>query len=115
DLTALDLGHAIEVFELIRQLAGEYRTVVMVVHDLTNACRFADHLVAMKHGRVLATGSPNEVVRSELVHELYGVHCDLMTDSGTDSPIMTNIRRSWKRHDARSHSLGTQSNARRTI
>ncbi len=91
--SALDLGHQFEVFELIRELARAGKTVVMVVHDLVSACRFADHLVAMHGGQIVAEGPPNEVVTVELVRRLYGIDCTLIPDPGTGSPILTNIRR----------------------
>ena len=73
--SALDLGHQIEVFELIRQLAAQGKTVIMVVHDLVSACRFADHIVALKDGQVCAAGAPEKVVNAALIKQLYGVHC----------------------------------------
>ncbi|MES1946066.1 ABC transporter ATP-binding protein [Salinisphaera sp. C84B14] len=91
--TALDLGHAIEVFELVRDLAAEGKTVVMVLHDLGNACRYADHLVAMRDGCVVAAGPPSEIVSRELVRELYGVDCTLVTDTDTGAPLLANVRR----------------------
>jgi len=91
--TALDIGHAVEIFERIRQLAGQHRTVVMVVHDLINACRYADYLVAMKEGRILAAGRPADVVTSDLIRALYRVDCELQKDPATQAPIMVNIRR----------------------
>ncbi|AHL76905.1 ABC transporter [Stutzerimonas stutzeri] len=91
--SALDLGHQIEVFELIRQLAAAGKTVVMVVHDLASACHYADHLVAMQNGRVIAEGVPNEVVTPELVHALYGVHCTLLRDPVHGSPIIAGVTR----------------------
>ncbi|MBO9468899.1 ABC transporter ATP-binding protein [Endozoicomonas sp. G2_2] len=91
--TALDLGHAIEVFELIRELAAAGKTVVMVLHDLVNACRYADHLIAMRAGEIIAAGAPSEVVTTDLVRELYGIDCTLLADPGTGSPVLTNLRR----------------------
>ncbi|WP_110686113.1 ABC transporter ATP-binding protein [Salinicola aestuarinus] len=90
--SALDLGHQLEVFELIRELAAAGKTIAMVVHDLVSACRYADHLVAMLDGRIVAMGSPSEVVTPELVRRLYGVTCDLLLDPATNSPILTNVR-----------------------
>ncbi|WP_421682750.1 ABC transporter ATP-binding protein [Stutzerimonas urumqiensis] len=91
--SALDLGHQIEVFELIRQLAGAGKTVVMVVHDLASACRYADHLVAMNGGQVIANGPPDEVVTPELVQTLYGVHCTLLRDPLHGTPIIAGVTR----------------------
>ncbi len=91
--SALDLGHQIEVFELIRELSEEGKTIAMVVHDLPSACRYADHIVAMKQGKIITQGSPKEVMTKELVMELYGVECDLIPDPMTGSPILINIKR----------------------
>lgn len=91
--SALDLGHQIEVFELIRQLAEAGKTIVMVVHDLSSACRYADHLVAMKDGRLLAEGAPSQVVTAGLVEALYGVRCTLMSDPLSGTPVIVGASR----------------------
>lgn len=91
--SALDLGHQIEVFELIQDLARQGKTLAMVVHDLPSACRYADHIIAMKEGRIVTQGSPKDVMTKKLVRQLYGVECDLMPDPSTGSPILINIRR----------------------
>ncbi|WP_137169683.1 ABC transporter ATP-binding protein [Marinomonas sp. FW-1] len=91
--SALDLGHQIEVFELIRNLSRQGKTLAMVVHDLPSACRYSDHIIAMKEGEILTQGSPKDIMTKELVRELYGVDCDLMPDPMTGSPILINIRR----------------------
>ncbi len=91
--SALDLGHQIEVFELIRELAAAGKTIAMVVHDLSSACRYADHLVAMNDGRIIAQGKPADIVTSELVHQLYGVHCVLLKDPVNGTPLIAGIQR----------------------
>ena len=91
--SALDLGHQIEVFELIRDLADAGKTVVMVVHDISSACRYADHLVAMHAGRIIAEGAPSDVVTSELIERLYGVKCELLRDPHSGTPIIAGVRR----------------------
>ncbi|RIA35662.1 iron complex transport system ATP-binding protein [Ectopseudomonas oleovorans] len=91
--SALDLGHQIEVFELIRQLSAAGKTVVMVVHDLSSACRYADHLIAMHQGRIVASGRPEEVVTSELVEQLYGVRCTLLRDPVSGTPVIAGVSR----------------------
>ena len=61
--TFLDLAHQIEVLDLLDRLVAERgRTVVMVLHDLNQACRYADLLVALRGGRVHAAGPPEEIV-----------------------------------------------------
>ncbi|MCE8021898.1 ABC transporter ATP-binding protein [Halomonas sp. MCCC 1A11036] len=91
--SALDLGHQIEVFELVRRLAAEGRTVVMVLHDLASACRYADHLLALHNGQLVATGPPGEVVTTELVRRLYDIDCTLIPDPATGSLLLANVRR----------------------
>ena len=91
--SALDLGHQIEVFELVRALACHGLTVVMVLHDLASACRYADHLIAMRDGQIVAQGTPAEVVTPALVRELYQVECTLLLDPDTGSPLLANVRR----------------------
>ena len=92
--SALDLGHQIEVFELVKHLAHHGRTVVMVLHDLASACRYADHLIAMREGQIIAAGAPATVVTPDLVRTLYQVECTLLTDPDTGSPLLANVRRS---------------------
>ncbi|MGK5631984.1 ABC transporter ATP-binding protein [Streptomyces sp. URMC 123] len=86
--SALDLGHAVEVLTLVREVAAAGRTVVMVLHDLASAARYADTLVAMKAGRVLAAGPPRDIVDTALVRELYGVDADILSAPGDGSPVV---------------------------
>ncbi|SEG47731.1 ABC transporter ATP-binding protein [Marinobacterium lutimaris] len=92
--SALDLGHQIEVFELIRHLSADHgKTIAMVVHDLLSACRYADHLVAMRDGEIITQGAPADILTPDLVYRLYDVHCEIMPDPVTGSPMLTNMRR----------------------
>ena len=90
--SALDLGHQLEVLQLVGDLAAQGRTVVLVLHDLSTACRHADHLVAMCDGRVVAEGPPAEVVTPELVRELYGVEAAVLVDPTAGTPVVCPIR-----------------------
>ncbi|MNJ70460.1 putative siderophore transport system ATP-binding protein YusV [compost metagenome] len=65
----------------------------MVVHDLSCACRYADHLVAMNAGRIIAEGPPREIVTPKLVEQLYGVRCVLMEDPLTGTPVIAGVSR----------------------
>lgn len=86
--SALDLGHAVEVLELVREVAAAGRTVVMVQHDLAAAARYADLLVAMKDGRVIARGEPAGTVDEALVKELYGLDTDILRAPGDAAPVV---------------------------
>ncbi|MFF5130907.1 ABC transporter ATP-binding protein [Streptomyces syringium] len=87
--TYLDIAHQVEVLDLVRQLNHERgRTVVAVLHDLNQAARYADHLVAMKAGRVIARGRPSEIVTAELVREVFGLESVVVPDPVTGSPLV---------------------------
>ena len=87
--TYLDIAHQVEVLDLIRQLNHERgRTVVAVLHDLNQAARYADHLVAMKAGRIVAQGPPRDVVTADLVREVFGLESVVVPDPVTGGPLV---------------------------
>lgn len=87
--TFLDIAHQVEVLDLVRRLNHEQgRTVVIVLHDLNQAARYADHLVAMESGRIVAEGHPSEVVTAELVREVFGLESVVVPDPVTGSPLV---------------------------
>ncbi|RKS80524.1 iron complex transport system ATP-binding protein [Motilibacter peucedani] len=87
--TYLDMAHQVDVLELVSSLnRRDGRTVVMVLHDLNQACRYADHLVAMKDGRIVAAGAPSEVVTEDLVREVFGLPVHVMTDPVAGTPLV---------------------------
>ncbi|MFF0740788.1 ABC transporter ATP-binding protein [Streptomyces sp. NPDC004111] len=87
--TYLDIAHQVEVLDLVRQLNREQgRTVVVVLHDLNQAARYADHLVAMKAGVIVAEGPPGEVVTADLVREVFGLESVVVPDPVTGSPLV---------------------------
>jgi iron complex transport system ATP-binding protein len=91
--TYLDLAHAVEVMALARDIAHESgRTVVGVLHDLTLAARFADHMVVVADGQVVATGSPEQVVTSELLASVFGLRAEVITVDGAPAVVPTRSR-----------------------
>ncbi|MEC4567428.1 ABC transporter ATP-binding protein [Paenibacillus sp. CMAA1739] len=79
--TYLDMYYQLEILELIRQLNKEHGlTIVMVLHDMNQAIRYSDVMIAMKEGRIIANGPPTEVVTSELIQEVYGVKVVIRQD-----------------------------------
>ncbi|MEM9003869.1 MAG: ABC transporter ATP-binding protein [Cyanobacteria bacterium P01_F01_bin.86] len=86
--TFLDLAHQIEVLDLLYELnQREGRTVVMVLHELNQACRYADHLIAMKAGQVYAHGKPHQVMTEDLVREVFGLDCRIIEDPVARTPL----------------------------
>ncbi len=67
--TFLDLAHQFEVLDLCAELHEQGRTVVAVLHDLNQACRYATDLIVMRGGEILAEGSPTDVMTAELVEQ----------------------------------------------
>ncbi|MFH0243834.1 ABC transporter ATP-binding protein [Streptomyces sp. HK10] len=87
--TYLDIAHQVEVLDLVRRLNRERgRTVVMVLHDLNQAARYADHLVAMRGGRIVAQGPPGRAVTADLVREVFGLEAVVVPDPVTGGPLV---------------------------
>ncbi|MFK0117917.1 ABC transporter ATP-binding protein [Streptomyces sp. NPDC090994] len=92
--TYLDLAHQIDVLDLITDLnRHQGRTVVMVLHDLNQACRYADHIVAMKAGRIVAEGAPSEVITARTVEEVFGLRCVVGRDPVSGTPMVVPMGR----------------------
>lgn len=86
--TFLDMAHQLEVLELLERLnRDEKRTIVMVVHDLNHASQYAQQIVAIKQGKVVAEGTPKQVITKEVLQEVFGVEADILTDSRSGLPI----------------------------
>ena len=92
--TYLDLTHSLEVLDLVDTLHEERgRTVVMVLHDLNLAARYADLLVVMHEGRVVASGDPREVLTEDLLHDVFGLRATIVPDPVSDAPLVVPIGR----------------------
>ena len=66
---------------------------MLVLHDLNQACRYADHLIAMAGGRIVAEGPPAEVITEELVAAVFGLPCRVIPDPVTGTPLVIPIGR----------------------
>ncbi|GAA4964805.1 ABC transporter ATP-binding protein [Actinoplanes utahensis] len=92
--TFLDLAHQIDVLDLVRRLHAEMgRTVVMVLHDLSLAARYADRLIAMKDGRIVASGAPDEVLTPALLESVFGLRAMVVPDPATGTPLVIPLPR----------------------
>ena len=92
--TFLDVTHQLEVLDLLHELNQvEGTTVVMVLHDLNLAARYADHLVVMAGGAVLAEGPPAEIITADMVLKAFGLQCRVVDDPVCGSPMVVPIGR----------------------
>jgi iron complex transport system ATP-binding protein len=87
--THLDITHQVELLDLLTDLnRGSGKTIVAVLHDLNLACRYADHIVAMKDGRIVAAGTPGDVISAAVVEEVYGLACEIVPDPISGTPMV---------------------------
>jgi len=96
--TFLDLAHQIEVLDLLSELnQTQGRTIVMVLHDLNQACRYADYLVAVKDGRIFAAGAPQLVMTEETIRAVFDLECRVVADPVAGTPMCVPIGRKGAR------------------
>lgn len=99
--TFLDLAFQIEVLDLLHDLNKERgKTIVMVLHDLNHACRYADYLIAVHDGKIAVQGVPGEVVTEKVVQDVFGIECRIIPDPVTGTPLIVPIGRVGKRLQA---------------
>ncbi|GIV77229.1 MAG: iron-enterobactin transporter ATP-binding protein [Litorilinea sp.] len=95
--TFLDLAYQLEVLDLLHELNQGGRTIVMVLHDLNQACRYADHLVALRDGTIVAQGSPQAIMTAALVQQVFGMACRILEDPVAGTPLCVPIGRKHRR------------------
>ena len=95
--TFLDISHQVEVLDLLTDLVrSRGRTVVAVLHDLNLACRYADHLVAVRDGQVFAEGRPGAIVSVELVERVFSLAAQVIPDPVSGTPMIVPIGRHYR-------------------
>ncbi|WP_214627457.1 ABC transporter ATP-binding protein [Paenibacillus agaridevorans] len=86
--TFLDMAHQLEVLHLLQKLnEHNNRTIVMVVHDLNHAARYAHHMIAIKSGVVRGEGSPIEVITPDVMRDVFNIEADIVPDPRTGVPL----------------------------
>ncbi|MER6973867.1 ABC transporter ATP-binding protein [Nocardioides sp. NPDC000445] len=104
--TFLDVAHQVDLLDLLHGLrSSRGTTVVMVLHDLNLAARYADHLIAMSGGKVAATGTPAEVVTTDRVEQVFGLESQVIVDPVSGTPMVVPIGR-HHRPTAHPHAQG---------
>jgi iron complex transport system ATP-binding protein len=86
--TFLDIGHQLEVLELVRRLNRERgMTILLVLHDLNQAARYADRMIALHAGHIVADGPPAAVLTADLLAAVFGVQAHILPDPATGTPV----------------------------
>ena len=92
--TYLDVAHQVEVLDLLHDLnAHRGATVLMVLHDLNLAGRYADHLLALREGQVVAAGAPSDIITPALVREVFGLRAQVIQDPVAGTPLVIPLGR----------------------
>ncbi|GAA1180835.1 ABC transporter ATP-binding protein [Nesterenkonia xinjiangensis] len=86
--TYLDISHQLEVLNVLHALHLQGRTIVVVLHDLNQAARYADRLVVMRQGKIVAEGDPQRVLTTELVREVFELPNRVVPDPVTGTPLV---------------------------
>ena len=86
--TYLDMSYQLEVLEVLQKLNREKQiTVVIVLHELNNACRFADNIIGLKKWKIVCKGRPIDVINKENLKEIYGIDAKLQLSEDGSYPI----------------------------
>lgn len=87
--TYLDVSHQLEVLELVRGLnQNDGRTIVLVLHDLNQAVVFADELIVVSQGQIVARGTPQQVMTGELLRDVFGIEARILHDPELTAPVI---------------------------
>lgn len=89
--TYLDLSHQVELMKLIQKLNAAGKTVIVVLHDLNQACRYCDHLVVLKNGQVTHQGTPDQIFTQSLLKDVFDLDAMIMTDPVSNKPMCINL------------------------
>ena len=88
--TYLDMSYQLEVLEVLQKLNKEKNiTVIIVLHELNNACRFADNIIGLKKGKLVCQGRPKDVITKETLKDIYGIDASLELSENGEYPICT--------------------------
>lgn len=85
--TYLDLSHQVELMNMMRAMNDKGKTVVVVLHDLNQACRYCDHLVVLKDGAIVTEGEPGTVFNSALLNDVFNLKATVISDPVAGTPM----------------------------
>ena len=86
--TYLDMAHQLEVLDIVKSLNEQHNcTIVMVLHDINHAARYSDHLIAMRKGIIMQTGTPQEILSADVMRKVFNIDARIMEDPVTNTPV----------------------------
>lgn len=85
--TFLDIAHQFELMDLLADLHDSGRTIVIVLHDINQACRYANNVVVLRDGAIYQQGNPAQVVTVEMLHDVFEIECRVLPDPETGTPM----------------------------
>lgn len=92
--TYLDITYQVEILDLLKELNIKYGiTIVMVLHDINLSARYADYLYTVKNGKIIAEGSPDDIITSDLIKETFNLDCHVINDPVSNTPLVLPISR----------------------
>ena len=91
--TYLDMAYQVDVLDLLAELNEKGRTIILVLHDLNQAARYADKIVALREGKILVEGSPKQVMTPEQILRVFDLETQVVTDPVTHTPMCVPIGR----------------------
>lgn len=87
--TFLDIAYQVEILDLLTDHNRKHGTsIVMVLHDINLSARYADYILALHHGRLVAEGPPSEVITNTLIKDIFGLDCTVIQDPVSGSPMV---------------------------
>lgn len=86
--TYLDIAHQLDILDLLRRLVHDQgKTIVAVLHDINHAARFADHICLLKDGRIVASGSPRDIIQPDHLREAFSIEVVILDDPYDSVPV----------------------------
>lgn len=89
--TWLDIAHQIELLKLMRKLNQQGKTIVVVLHDLNQACRYCDELVVLQEGMLVAQGTPEKVFTQHLLQQTFSLTAEIHPDPVSGTPSLAAV------------------------
>lgn len=87
--TFLDVAYQVEILDLLRDLNHDRgTTIVMVLHDVNMAARYADHIIALSSGRIVAAGAPADVITPQMIRDVFDLDCAVIEDPVSGTPLV---------------------------